>query len=253
MNPKKNSAGVALFSLLNHLNHNQGFDIILKKNMPLSSGLGSSAASAVATVVGANALLNSPLKKKELLPFLLESEKVACGTAHADNVAPSLLGGFTLIRSYKPLDVININYPKNLFTSIIHPDLLINTQTSRSILKDTILLKDAVTQWGNIAGLIAGLEQGNLDVISRSLVDVIIEPIRSKLIPNYYSIKNAAMDAGSIGCSISGSGPSIFALSDSKEKAIYIGDKMKKECDKMNTSSTIYISKINNQGAKIIS
>ena len=252
LDPRLNSASVAIQSYINHVNYNDGVEIILHKKMPISSGLGSSAASSVAAAYGINYILGNQLKKKELLPFILDGEKIACGSAHADNAAASLLGGFILVRSYDPLDIIPINYPKDLLSIVIHPDLEINTKEARGLLGDHINLKDAVSQWGNIAALISGLYQGNYDIISNSLQDHIAEPKRSKLITGFDDIKKCALKAGAIGCGISGSGPSIFALSNNIHKAELIASSMKNIFTQHNIKSKSYISKINSEGAKII-
>jgi homoserine kinase len=252
LDPKKNTAGVALQAFLNHINSDQGIEIELYKKMPLGSGLGSSAASAVASVFAANILFGNPLTRKELLPFALEGEKTACGVAHADNAAPALLGGFVIIRSYHPLDVIKISFPGNLYCTIIHPGIEIRTEDARKILKKEILFKDAITQWGNIAGLIAGLMKPDYDLIRRSMQDVIIEPVRSILIPGFQEIKDAAIKAGALGCSISGSGPSIFALSTSKNIADTVGTAMHNVFNLLEVNSEIYVSQVNLNGPKII-
>jgi homoserine kinase len=252
LDPTKNTAGVALQAFLNHINSDQGIEIELNKKMPLGSGLGSSAASAVASVFAANILLGNPLAREELLPFALEGEKTACGTAHADNAAPALLGGFVLIRSYHPLDVIKIPFPDNLYCTIVHPEIEIRTEDARKILKKEILFKDAITQWGNIAGLIAGLMKPDYDLIRRSMQDVIIEPVRSILIPGFQEIKDAAIKVGALGCSISGSGPSIFALSTSKNIAEGVGTTMQDVFNGLEVDSEIYVSQINQNGPKII-
>jgi homoserine kinase len=248
---EKNTVSVSILALLKYLNSTQGFEIELTKRMPLGSGLGSSAASAVAGVFAANLLLGNPLTKKELLPFATEGERVACGSAHADNVAPALLGGFVLIRSYQPLDVIQISTP-DLFCTVLHPQIEIRTEDARKILKKQILFKDAITQWGNIAGLIAGLMKSDYDLIRRSLQDVIIEPVRSILIPGFHEIKQAALESGALGCSISGSGPSVFALSSTLEIAAEAGTAMQAIVTDLEIASEIYISKINSIGPRII-
>ena len=180
--------------------------------MPLSSGLGSSAASAVAAVFAANLLAGSPLSRRELLPFTMEAESVACGSAHADNVAPSLLGGFVLIRSYEPLDVVQLPVPAGLSCAVAHPHAELRTEDARRMLKKEIRLSDAIRQWGNLAALVAALYNGDLQLLGRSLQDVVAEPARSLLIPGFAAVKAAALAAGALGCSISGSGPSVFAL-----------------------------------------
>lgn len=248
---EKNTVSVSILALLKHLKSSRGFEIELIKRMPLGSGLGSSAASAVAGVFAANQLLGNPLTKEELLPFAMEGERVACGSAHADNAAPALLGGFVLIRSYQPLDVIKISTP-DLFCTVLHPQIEIRTEDARKILKKQILFKDAITQWGNIAGLIAGLMNSDYDLIRRSLQDVIIEPIRSILIPGFHEIKQAALESGALGCSISGSGPSMFALSSAEKIACKAGTAMQSIMNNLNIDSEIYISKINPFGPRIL-
>jgi homoserine kinase len=249
---EKNTAGISVVRFLDHLGIDQGIDIELHKKMPLGSGMGSSAASAVASVYAANKLLDEPLTPLELLPFALEGEAMACGTGHADNAAPSLLGGFILIRSYNPLDVVPIATPEALYCTLMHPQIEVLTDDARKILRKNILLKDAITQWGNVAGLIAGLINSDYDLISRSMQDVIIEPVRSLLIPGYDSIKDAAMEAGAMGCSISGSGPSLFALSTSMETARAAGAAMQKACNAIEIESELYISPINKSGPRVL-
>ena len=252
MIPEKNTASVSVLSFLKHINSNQGIEIELIKKMPLGSGLGSSAASAVAGVFAVNELLGRPLQKEELLPFALEGERLACGTAHADNAAPSLIGGMILIRSYNPLDIIQIPTPKDLFCTIIHPQIEIRTEDARKMLKKQIPLKDATTQLGNIAGLITGLIKEDFDLIQRSMEDVIAEPVRSILIPGFYDVKTAALETGALGCSISGSGPSIFAFSTSKKIAEEVGNAMQSVLSNLEINSEIFVSKINQTGPVII-
>ncbi len=252
MDAAKNTAGVAVIAFLNAIKSNLGVDIILKKHLPLGSGMGSSAASSVAALVGINHLLGNPFEKKDLLPFAMEAERIACGSAHADNVAPSLMGGFVLIRGYDPLDVVNIPTPDNLFCTLIHPHLELNTQDSRQVLRMNISLKDAVTQWGNIAGLVAGLMKPDYGLISRSLKDVIAEPIRSMLIPGFDRMKEKALENGALGSGISGSGPTIFALSTDAETARRVGDVIAKEFERIRLNSEVFVSRINPQGAMVL-
>jgi homoserine kinase len=250
--PEKNTASVAVIEFLKAIDRNEGVEITLTKNLPLGSGMGSSAASAVAALVGINHLCGEPLLRKELLPFAMEAERVACGSAHADNVAPSLLGGFVLIRGYDPLDVVNIPTPENLFCTLVHPQLELKTQDSRQVLRSSISMKDAVIQWGNIAGLVAGLMKPDFGLIGRSLKDVIAEPIRSLLIPGFDIIKEKAVKAGALGCGISGSGPTIFALSTERELASRAGKVIQEEFRKLKLDSEIYVSRINVIGARVI-
>jgi len=250
---EKNTAGKSIASLVKYLGFSKGIEIEINKKMSLASGLGSSAASAVAGVFALNEILSNPLSKKELLPFALEGEKLTCGGApHADNVSASLYGGFIIVRSLDPLDVINIDVPKDLFCTIVHPDIEIHTGDTRKILKKQILLSDAVQQWGNVASLVAGLLKKDYELIGRSLQDVIVEPIRSILIPGFNEIKKAALSAGALGCSISGSGPSIFAFSSSKITAKNIGKEMQSVLSKLEIESDLYISKINKEGPRVI-
>lgn len=248
----RNTAGVAVQAFLKAINSNQGVTIEVNKHLPLGSGMGSSAASSVAALVAINQLMGEPFTREQLLPFAMEAEFVACGSGHADNVAPSLLGGFVLIRGYEPLDVTKIPVPDKLFCTLVHPHLELKTEDSRRVLKPTIPLKDAITQWGNIAGLMVGLMKPDYGLISRSLKDVIAEPIRSVLIPGFENIKAAAIKAGALGCGISGSGPTIFVLSNDSATAAKTGDVIQQEFSKLNLKSDVFVSKINEAGAKII-
>jgi homoserine kinase len=250
--PEKNTSGVALQAFLDHLQIKQGFEITFLKKVKPGSGIGSSAASSAAAVFGANELLDRPLAAKDLVVFAMEGERCASGSAHADNVAPAILGGFVLIRSYRPLDIIPLPTPGQLFCSIIHPQIELKTEDARKVLRKQITLQDAITQWGNTAGLIAGLFKEDYNLIGRSLQDVIIEPIRSVLIPGYENMKEPAMKAGALGCNISGSGPSLFAFSTSQEKATQIAEAMQAVCASMNIDSDIYVSRVNKQGPVII-
>ncbi|MDW7695538.1 homoserine kinase [Flammeovirgaceae bacterium SG7u.111] len=252
-NPLKNTASVAMQAFLDHLGSEQGFEMEILKKIKPGSGIGSSAASSAAGVFAANHLLGSPLSRKELVQFAMAGEAAACGSPHADNVAPALLGGFALIRSYNPLDVVTLPYPEDLYCTIIHPQIEVKTADARRILRKEIALKDAVVQWGNIAGLVAGLFNSDYELIGRSLEDVVIEPIRSILIPGYEDAKKAAIEAGALGCSISGSGPSMFSLSKSEEAAKATSDAIQAVFEKLDIETNNYISKINPVGISIIS
>lgn len=248
----KNTCTVAIQSMLNQLGYKKGMEVSLFKGLPLGSGMGSSAASAAAALVAANALLGFPFDKKDLVKFAVEAERIACGAAHADNVAPSLLGGFVLIRDYEPLDVIKLPVPKGLYCTLLHPHLELNTSDSRSVLKKQISLKDSTIQSGNIAGLIAGLFQEDFDLISRSLKDVIAEPTRALLIPGFYELRDAIQSIGALGSGISGSGPTIFVLSPSKDIANQVGAKGCEVFNKIGLDLDIYISEVNDRGAYVI-
>lgn len=251
LDASKNTASVAVQSYLNQFGKDIGLTIELHKGLPLGSGMGSSAASGVAALVAINELMGNPLTRKELVPHAMEAERVACGSAHADNVAPSLLGGFVLIRNYQPLDVVAIPTPDNLFCTLVHPHLELKTEDSRKVLKQSLPLKDAIAQSGNVAGLVLGLMTSDFELIGRSLVDKIAEPVRSVFIPGFDDVRNAVKAAGGIGSGISGSGPTLFALSNSKELANKLGEIMSQQFLKYKLDSDVFVSKVNQQGAGI--
>jgi homoserine kinase len=248
METTQNVAGVAGLALLEALGSDAGFDIKIDKRIKAGSGIGSSAASSAGAVWAINHLLGNPFTTKELIPFAMEGERLASGVAHADNVAPALLGGFTLVRSTDPLDVISLPSPSALYATVIHPQIEIKTADSRRILKSNLSLKDAITQWGNVGGLVAGLYREDYELIGRSLQDVVIEPVRSILIPGFNEIKEAALNAGALGGGISGSGPSVFALSKGKDKALKVADAMRQAYEPFGISFDIHISNINEKG-----
>ena len=250
--PELNTAGAPVISMLKKYAPSLGIEIEIHKKMPFGSGLGSSAASAVASTVAMNHLLGLNLSPYQMLPFAIEGEVIASGSIHADNVAPALYGGFTLIREYNPIDIIKIECPNDLYCSIIHPNIEISTKAAREILPKEIPLSKAVTQWGNCASLVYGLLMSDYSLIGRSIKDVIIEPYRAKLIPGYYQMQQAALDSNALGCNISGSGPSLFALSKGKETAQKVAEAMLTELLKHKLQGDIYVSPINKQGPKIL-
>ncbi|MBS7233655.1 homoserine kinase [Flavobacterium psychroterrae] len=254
---EKNVAGVAGLAMLEAYELdfepiNFGFEIEIYKHIKAGSGIGSSAASSAGAVFGINELLGKPYSRKDLVQFAMQGEKLASGNAHADNVAPALLGGFTLVRSYAPLDIIRIDSPEELFATVVHPQIELKTSDARSVLKQTVSLKSAIMQWGNVGGLIAGLYTKDYDLIGRSLHDEIVEPLRSVLIPGFDLIKQTALENGALGSGISGSGPSIFALSRGKETADKIAKAMSHVYENMNLPYEIHVSKINPDGVRII-
>jgi homoserine kinase len=229
-----------------------GFEIEIYKNIKAGSGIGSSAASSAGAVFGINELLGKPFTRKELVKFAMQGEKLASGNAHADNVAPCLLGGFTLVRCSNPLDIVKIDSPSELYATVVHPQIELKTSDARSVLKQTVSLKSAITQWGNVGGLVAGLYTNDYDLIGRSLHDEIIEPVRSMLIPGFDLIKKTAYENGALGSGISGSGPSIFALSKGKETAEKIAKAMSAVYDEINLPYEIHVSQVNPDGVSII-
>jgi len=250
---EKNVAGVAGLALLETVETPDfGFEIEIYKNIKAGSGIGSSAASAAGAVFGINELLGRPFTRKDLVQFAMQGEKLACGNAHADNVAPALLGGFTLVRSYEPLDIIKIESPDELYATVVHPQIELKTSDARSVLKQTVSLKSAIVQWGNVGGLIAGLYTKDYDLIGRSLHDEIVEPLRSVLIPGFDLIKKAAYENDALGSGISGSGPSIFALSKGKETADKVAKAMQNVYDTMKLPYEIHVCKVNEEGVREI-
>ncbi|TCN59402.1 homoserine kinase [Flavobacterium circumlabens] len=254
---EKNVSGVAAVAMLEAYERDfepitVGFEIEIYKHIKAGSGIGSSAASSAGAVFGINELLGRPYSRKDLVQFAMQGEKLASGNAHADNVAPALLGGFTLVRSYSPLDIIRIDSPEELFATVVHPQIELKTSDARSVLKQTVSLKSAIMQWGNVGGLIAGLYTKDYDLIGRSLHDEIVEPLRSVLIPGFDLIKQTALENGALGSGISGSGPSIFALSRGKETADKIAKAMSEVYENMNLPYEIHVSKINPDGVRIL-
>lgn len=248
----RNVAGVAVNALLKALNTNRGFEIEIYKKIKPGSGIGSSAASSAGAVVAVNELLGRPFSEQELTKFAMEGEKLASGTAHADNVAPVIFGGCTMVSSYNPLNIIKIDAPEDLYATVIHPQIEVKTADSRSVLKQNVSLKTVVKQMGNFGGLISGLYTKDYELIGKSLNDDIIEPNRSILIPAFDNVKEISKNKGALGSGISGSGPSIFALSKGKSIAENVAEGMAEVYNKIGVDFDIYVSKINPNGVKII-
>lgn len=248
----RNVAGVAGLALLEKVDASVGYEIEIYKKIKPGSGIGSSAASAAGAVFAINELLGKPFSKQELIYFAMQGEKLASGTEHADNVSPVILGGFTLVRSYEPLDILKIKSPNDLYATIIHPQIEVKTSDSRAVLKNQVSLKKLVTQMGNFGGLISGLYTNDYDLIGRSLHDEIIEPNRLVLIPEFDKVKKGVIQAGALGAGISGSGPSIFALSKGEETAKLVGKTMAEIYNNTGIDYDIHVSKINQQGIKIL-
>lgn len=248
--PEKNVAGVALLELIKELDNEQGFDLVIEKHIKPGSGLGSSAASAAGVVVAANHLLGNRFSKEDLVRFAMAGEKLASGVKHADNISPCIYGGVTLIRSIFPLDIISLPAPP-MYVAVVHPQIEVKTSDAREILRKEVLLKDAIKQWGNIAGLVAGFMQNDYGLISRSLEDVIIEPVRSILIPGFDDVKKKCAEAGALGGGIAGSGPSIFMLCKEESVAKDVELIMKGIYDNIGLAYHTYVTTINNQGITI--
>ena len=247
-----NVAGVSALAMYETLQPDCGFEIEIYKNIKPGSGIGSSAASAVGSVFGMNALLGSPYNKTELTQFAMKGEALASKCEHADNLAPALFGGFTLVKSLSPLEILEIPSPDNLYATIIHPQIEVKTADSRAILPKEVKLQEAIVQWANFGSLIHSLHTNNYQLMKRSLHDAIIEPHRSKLIPFYKEVKQAALNAGALGTNISGSGPSIFSLCKGVETATLVSDSIKKVYLNTGIKFDIHISKINIEGIKVL-
>ncbi len=249
--PACNTAGAPLIEMLKEIDGDIGFRVMIDKRIKPGSGLGSSAASAAGAVVAANILLNNFFSKEDLIRFALFGEKVASGVKHADNIAPGIYGGITLIRSIFPIDIIPIPAPQ-LFVTIVHPQIEVRTEDARQILRKEVLLRDAIRQWGNIGGLIAGFMKNDYELIGRSLEDVIVEPVRSMLIPGFDEVKQKSKDAGALGGGISGSGPSIFMLSTQHQKALEVEKEMVEIFNRLGIEANTYVTTVSQQGVTII-
>ena len=247
-----NVAGVAGLSMLEACNPKLGFKIRIEKNIKPGSGIGSSAASAAGTVAGINYLLGNPFTNKELIPFAMEGERLACGSAHADNVAPALLGGFTLVRDTDPLDICALPTPLELVATVIHPKIEVKTSDARAVLKKRVTLEKAISQWGNVGALVSSLYEEDYELLSRSLVDVIVEPARSILIPYFKELKVACKEEGALGSGISGSGPSVFALSRGMNSAVNVAQAMKSVLENTNIPFDIHVSPVKKTGVSFI-
>jgi len=249
--PLQNTAGAPLVEMLKELEDNIGFEVLIHKHIKPGSGLGSSAASAAGAVVAANELLDKRFSNEDLLRFAMFGEKVASGVKHADNVAPCIYGGITLIRSIHPLDIVALNAPP-LFVTVVHPQIEVKTSDARQILRKEVQLKDAIKQWGNIAGLVAGFMKNDYELIGRSLEDVIIEPVRSILIPGFNDVKKRCKEAGSLGGGISGSGPSIFMLNKEEKIALEAEKIMQQVFTEVGIEFKTYVTSVNTEGVKVM-
>lgn len=215
----KNSCSVVVQKMREALGESRGVEMRIKKGFLSGSGLGSSSASSAAAAMAFNLLCGSPYSTKELVQFAVEGERVACGSAHADNVAPALLGGVTLVRSNDPLEVIELPVPEEMYAVLFFPQITINTYDARGILKENMPVKEAIKQWANLGAFVAALYQKDFDLLSRSMQDLVAEPYRSQLIPRFKEMKKAALEAGAFTFGISGSGPSVFALCKNEDQA----------------------------------
>lgn len=251
--PARNTAGAAVQALLARLEASRAIRLTIQKGLPLASGVGSSGASAVAAVVAVNELLGRPAPLAVLLECAMAGEAAGCGSAHPDNVAPALYGGFVLVRTPSPPDVIRLPVPDGLACAVLHPHLEVETGAARALLGDRIALGAAIRQWANVGGLVAGLFLNDLPLVARSLEDHVAEPLRAPLVPGFGEVKQAAAQNGALGCSLSGSGPSIFALCASLERAELVGQAMQRAYHgAAGADSDVWISAVGRQGARLI-
>lgn len=248
--PEHNVSGAALLALMDEKGPLSGMKLTIDKKIMPGSGLGSSAASAAGAVFAANELLALGLGHEDMIRFAMFGEKLASGVKHADNITPCIMGGVTLIRAIQPLDVVSITAPE-LHITVVHPQIEVKTSDAREILKKEVTLKQAIRQWGNIAGLVAGLMKGDHALIGRSLEDVIIEPARSILIPGFEEVKNKCLEAGALGGGISGSGPSIFMLSKNIDTAMEVEQVMKRTYQDLKVPYKTYLTRLNPKGIRI--
>ena len=254
LDPERNTASAAVLALLRRLETIRGVTLTIQKGLPLASGIGSSGASAVAAVVAVNELLGRPAPITMLLECAMAGEQAGCGAIHPDNVSPSLFGGFILARTAQPPDIVRLPVPKGLACAVLHPHIEIETGAARKLIGDQVPLKDATRQWANVGALVAALYSNDLGLLSRSLVDHIAEPKRAALVPGFAEVKAAALAAGALGSSLSGSGPSIFALTESLEKAHAAGAAMQRAFSAQSEVATdVWVCPVGRQGARVIS
>lgn len=249
---EKNVAGVSALALIKDAQPDCGFEIEIYKNIKPGSGVGSSSASAVGSVFGINELLGRPYNNTQLTYFAMKGEALASGCEHADNIAPAIFGGFTLVKSVSPLQILQLPTPNNLYATIIHPQIEVKTSEARAILPKDVSLSKAITQWANVGSLVHALHTNDYQLLSEALEDVIVEPYRSQLIPHFSDVKAAAITAGALGCGISGSGPSIFSLSEGLESAKNVEQAIRKVYASTSIAFETYVSRINTDGIKII-
>lgn len=249
--PKENVIGVALVAMLDDAGADFGFEVEVTKHIKPGSGIGSSAASSCGAVVAANRFFEDKFTRSQLVEFAMEGEKLASGARHADNVAPCIYGGFVLVRSTDPLDIVPLDFPP-LWATVIHPQIEIKTSEARAMLPTDVALKDAVKQWSNLGAFVAALSKGDYELLARSMEDHIVEPVRKSLIPKFDEVKAASLAAGALGGGISGSGPSMFMLSQNEKTAINVGNTMRKLYAQADVDFNIYTSKISDSGVHII-
>lgn len=249
--PSRNVAGAALQAMIEEYGKPVGVELVAHKNIMPGSGLGSSAASSAGAVVALNELLGRPFSNPDLVRFAMFGEKLASGVKHADNITPAIYGGVTLIRSIFPLDIVPLSAPP-MYVAVVHPQIEVKTSDARQILRKELQLKNAIRQWGNIAGLVTGLLKEDYELIGRSLEDVVVEPIRSILIPGFEEVRRRSREAGALGGGISGSGPSLFMLCREEVTAMQVAGEMKEVYTRLGLDHRIYVTRVNHGGVKVV-
>lgn len=250
LDAENNVAGVAAIAFLEASGYKGGATMEIDKRIKPGSGIGSSAASAAGAVWALNRLLGDPFSPGELVKFAMKGEELASGASHADNVAPAIFGGITLVRAYDPLDIARVHCPEALHACVLHPQIELKTSDSRRVLKTSIPLQKGIRQWGNVGGLITGLFTEDFGLISRSLEDVIIEPVRSLLIPGFAEMREAALKAGALGFGISGSGPSVYALTKGGTAALEVSAALREIYGTVGIPFDIHVCGINREGVR---
>ena len=251
LDPEKNIVTVGASNLLLEYGSTQGYNFKITKGVIAGSGLGSSGSSATAAVFAINELLGRPYSSLELIKFAAVGEQIASRQVHYDNVAPSMLGGFTVVRSSKPLEILQVAIPKALYLAIARPSVVIKTAEAKQILEDSITIDNAVTQFGNIAGLIIGMQNADISLIGRSVEDLVATPVRSRLIPKYDEAKEAALEAGATGYNISGSGPAMFAICEGRSEAEKVLNALQ-DIYQDDNNANFYLTQADTAGTRLI-
>lgn len=251
-NIEENVITPALRAMLAAYGRQVRVEIAMLEKIAPGSGIGSSAASSAAVVYGLNELLGRPFSGKELVEFAMQGEALLGGTAHADNVGPALLGGVVLIRGYEPFDLVRLPVPDNFFYAVAHPGIVVSTRMAREVLPREIPLSQAVTQWGNVGGLVAGFALRDVALIGRSMHDAVVEPYRKGFIPGYDALKEAVLAEGALAMNIAGSGPSVFALASDYDVARRITERMKSHFEGREIACKTYAGRVSNAGARVV-
>jgi homoserine kinase len=249
----KNVITPAVRALMKEFGEPRLVEVIVESKIAPGSGIGSSAASSAAAVYALNEALGCPFSPEKLVEFAMEGEKlISGGTPHADNVGPAILGGVVLMRGYEPLDIVRLPVPDNFFCSVVHPDIMVSTKEARAVLPKDITLRLAVKQWGNVAGVVAGLALKDVYLIGRAMVDSVIEPHRKQFIPGFDELRAKVLAVGALSVNISGSGPSVFAVSPDMETASKVGEVMSHHFADMGIGSDLYVGTVSNEGCRVL-